>query len=86
MTELPPGGVREDPEAFIEYLRNQYKSEDGLAEYLELLYEDYYDGNLTDSERYYTVGEDEVDIGPIIDMAVFFGFVWERDDPDETHE
>lgn len=75
---------QDDPDAFIEYLREQYDAEEGLAEYLELLYEDYYDDRFDNTDRYYEVQDnpraEPVDIGRIIDASVLFGMVWERAD------
>ena len=87
MTQMPPQEALEDPQEFISYLKGQYSDDkEGLGEYLELLYEDYYNDNLTDSNRYYEMEEKEVDIGTFIDLAVIFGFVWERDDPSDEHK
>lgn len=76
---------KDDPEDFIEFVRAHQDGQEGLAEYLELLYEDYYDGNLVDGDRYYTMqaedGGEHVRVGRLIDVAVLFGMAWERDDP-----
>lgn len=89
MIEDLPEGVHTDTEAFIEHIRDHQDGEEGLAEYLELLYEDFYEGDLT-RERHYTVAGSEhggnVNIGRIVDVAVYFGMVWERDDPWEADE
>jgi hypothetical protein len=86
MTDIPPPEAQESTEAFIEYLQDN--DAELLGEYLEMLKEDYYDDNLTDSGRYFNLDadEDEVDISSTIDLAVFFGFVWEREDPAEAEE
>jgi len=82
MTELPPDESREDTETFIEYLAEN--DGDLLAEYFRLLKEDYYNDELVGSDRYFQFGS--TDIHHIVDLAVIFGMVWEREDPSEEDD
>lgn len=84
MSEAPPDEYRDDTQAYLEYLDEQGASD--VADYLGILYDDYYDGNLTGSDRYFTIDtyegvEVDMDIAWLIDIAVMFGWVWEREDP-----
>lgn len=79
MTDVPEEAHLET-DALLEYVRE--KGGDDLADYLELLYEDYYNDDLTDSGRYFRVKKlASDDISSLIDIAVLFGMTWEREDP-----
>lgn len=87
MTNIPEE-FHTDTEAALQHLEDRGLEE--LAGYLEYLYEDWYDGKLADSGRYFTieeVPEEGMDISRLLDIAVIFGMVWEREDPwQEIHE
>lgn len=79
---LPPAEAHTSTDGFLAYVEEH--GDDKLPRYLRLLVDDYENDRLSGSSRHFTieeVPEDGMDIGRIIDLAVMFGMVWEREDP-----
>lgn len=83
MTTADEAATTDDTDEFVEYI--EARGGDKIAEYLRMLRADYYANERRDG-RYFEIDckqtdGDTIDIGPYLDLAVWFGTVWEREDP-----